>query len=128
MISGIGVDLVATARVREALGRHGERFAGRILAECEWEGFRSARDPARWLAKCFAAKEAFGKATGIGIRAPVTLRALWVTRDALGRPALGFAPAVDRWLMERGIRRHHLSLTDERDVVAAFVVLEREDA
>ena len=128
MISGIGVDLVATARVREALGRHGERFASRILAECEWEGFRSARDPARWLAKCFAAKEAFGKATGIGIRAPVTLRALWVTRDALGRPALGFAPAVDRWLMERGIRRHHLSLTDERDVVAAFVVLEREEA
>ena len=128
MISGIGVDLVATARVREALGRHGERFAGRILAECEWEGFRSARDPARWLAKCFAAKEAFGKATGIGFRAPVTLRALWVTRDALGRPALGFAPAVDRWLMERGIRRHHLSLTDERDVVAAFVVLEREEA
>ena len=128
MISGIGVDLVATARVREALGRHGERFAGRILAECEWEGFRSARDPARWLAKCFAAKEAFGKATGIGIRAPVTLRALWVTRDALGRPALGFAPAVDRWLAERGIRRHHLSLTDERDVVAAFVVLEREEA
>jgi holo-[acyl-carrier protein] synthase len=56
------------------------------------------------------------------------LRALWVTRDALGRPALGFAPAVDRWLMERGIRRHHLSLTDERDVVAAFVVLEREEA
>jgi holo-[acyl-carrier protein] synthase len=128
MISGIGVDLVATARVREALGRHGERFAGRILAECEWEGFRSARDPARWLAKCFAAKEAFGKATGIGIRAPVTLRALWVTRDALGCPGLGFAPAVDRWLAERGIRRHHLSLTDERDMVAAFVVLERGDA
>lgn len=128
MISGIGVDLVATARVREALGRHGERFAGRILAECEWDGFRAARDPARWLAKCFAAKEAFGKATGIGIRAPVTLRALWLTRDPLGRPGLGFAPAVDRWLAERGIRRHHLSLTDERDVVAAFVVLEREDA
>jgi holo-[acyl-carrier protein] synthase len=128
MISGIGVDLVATKRVRDALGRHGERFAGRILAECEWEGFRAARDPARWLAKCFAAKEAFGKATGIGIRAPVTLRALWVTRDALGRPGLGFAPAVDRWLTEQGIRRHHLSLTDERDVVAAFVVLERGDA
>ena len=128
MISGIGVDLVATARVRDALGRHGERFAGRILADCEWEGFRAARDPARWLAKRFAAKEAFGKATGIGIRAPVTLRALWVTRDALGRPGLGFAPAVDCWLAERGIRRHHLSLTDERDMVAAFVVLEREDA
>lgn len=124
MIYGVGVDMVEVRRVRDALARHGDRFAARILAEPEWPGFRGARDGAAWLAKRFAAKEAFGKATGIGIRAPVTLRAMWVGKDALGRPSLAFAPAVQEWLDARAIHAHHLSLSDEASMAVAFVVLE----
>ncbi|MEZ7894390.1 MAG: holo-ACP synthase, partial [Thauera sp.] len=62
MIHGIGTDLVQLRRMREALERHGERFALRILAASEVEAWRAHRDPARFLAKRFAAKEAFGKA------------------------------------------------------------------
>ena len=94
MIHGIGTDLVQLRRMREALERHGERFALRILAASEVEAWRAHRDPARFLAKRFAAKEAFGKALGTGIRAPVLLPAIGVGHDALGKPILGLAPAA----------------------------------
>lgn len=87
MILGIGTDLVDIARMRAALDRHGERFARRILSPAEWPDWQASGDPARLLAKRFAAKEAFAKASGQGLRAPVTLGALAVTHDALGRPS-----------------------------------------
>src|SRR5690606_14995282 len=73
MIHGIGTDLVQLRRMRAALERHGERFALRILAASEVEAWRAHRDPARFLAKRFAAKEAFGKALGTGVAVPATL-------------------------------------------------------
>ncbi len=127
MIYGVGIDLVETQRLRDSLAAHGERFANRILAEAEWDGFRAARDGALFLAKAFAAKEALGKAAGTGIRAPVNLRDIWVARDALGKPSLHFGPALAAWLAERRIVRWHLSLTDERAHVAAVVILETPD-
>lgn len=127
MIYGIGIDLVETQRLRDSLAAHGERFANRILAAAEWDGFRATRDGALYLAKSFAAKEALGKAVGTGIRSPVNLRDMWVTRDPLGKPSLHFGPALAAWLAERRIVHCHLSLTDERTHVAAVVVLETPD-
>jgi len=124
VIAGIGVDMVEISRVEKGLATHGENFARRILAENEWAGFRAATGPAAFLAKRFAAKEAFGKALGTGVRAPATLRAMWVEHDALGRPGFGFDTALAQWLEGRGVVRHHLSLSDERDAAIAFVVLE----
>ena len=60
MIHGVGTDIVKVARLGDALTRHGARFAARILDESERPAFEAARDPARLLAKHFAAKEAFG--------------------------------------------------------------------
>jgi holo-[acyl-carrier protein] synthase len=124
LIAGIGVDMVEIARVEKGLAAHGDSFARRILAESEWAGFHAAAVPAGFLAKRFAAKEAFGKALGTGVRAPATLRAMWVEHDALGRPGFGFDVALAQWLEARGVARHHLSLTDEREAAIAFVVLE----
>ena len=67
MIHGIGTDIVRVQRMRAALERHGERFALRILAASEVADWRAHRDPGRFLAKRFAAKEAFGKAMGVGL-------------------------------------------------------------
>lgn len=118
--------MVEIARVEQGLAAHGDNFARRILAEGEWAGFRAASFPAAFLAKRFAAKEAFGKALGTGVRAPATLRAVWVEHDELGRPSFGFDTALAQWLEARGVVRHHLSLSDEREAAVAFVVLEGE--
>lgn len=124
MIHGIGTDLLDARRIRGGLARFGEHYADRILAPAEHAGYFASRDPARFLAKCFAAKEAFAKATGTGLRAPVTLRNIAVLRDAQGKPHVECAPELVAWLTDRGIGAHHVSLSDEGDLVLAYVILE----
>lgn len=127
MIYGVGVDIVETARIDAALERFGDRFAARVLTEDELREFALAPRPGAFLAKRFAAKEAFGKALGTGVRAPAHLHAVRVVRDALGRPSLRFGHALDAWLRAHGITRHHLSLSDEHTAAVAVVVLETSD-
>ncbi len=124
MIAGIGVDIVQLDRMEQALNRFGDRFARRVLAPSEWPDFEAAGRPAAFLAKRFAAKEAFGKALGTGIRAPATFHAIRVARDALGKPSFEFETRLRTWLESRGLGRHHLSITDERVAAVAMVVLE----
>jgi len=125
MIHGIGTDLLDAERIRSGLVRFGEHYADRILAPAEHAGYYASRDPARFLAKCFAVKEAFAKATGNGLRAPVTLRNIAVLRDTLGKPLIECAPELAAWLAARGVTAQHVSLSDEGDLVLAFVVLEQ---
>jgi holo-[acyl-carrier protein] synthase len=125
MIHGIGTDLLDARRIRDGLTRFGEHYADRILAPAEHPGYYASRDPARYLAKCFAAKEAFAKATGTGLRTPVTLRNIAVLRDPRGKPYLQCAPELAGWLAARSVTAHHVSLSDEGDLVLAFVVLEQ---
>jgi holo-[acyl-carrier protein] synthase len=124
MIYGIGTDLLDAERIRSGLARFGEHYADRILAPAEHAGYYASRDPARFLAKCFAAKEAFAKAAGTGLRAPVTLRNIAVLRDALGKPHFECAPELVAWLVDRRITAHHVSLSDEGDHILAYVILE----
>jgi holo-[acyl-carrier protein] synthase len=124
MIHGIGTDLLDARRIRDGLVRFGEHYADRILAPAEHAGYFASRDPARFLAKCFAAKEAFAKATGTGLRAPVMLRNIAVLRDTRGKPHIECAPELAAWLASRGVTAHHVSLSDEGDLVLAYVILE----
>ncbi len=126
MIHGIGTDLLDSTRIRSGLARFGEHYADRILAPSEHAGYYASRDPALYLAKCFAAKEALSKALGTGLRPPVTLRNIAVLRDPHGRPHFELAPPLAAWLDARGIRRHHVSLSDEGDLVLAFAIVESE--
>lgn len=123
MIYGVGADIARIDRLRAALDRHGEVFALRILAASEHEAWRATRDGARFLAKCFAAKEAFGKALGIGVVAPANLHAIAITHDELGKPAYTFDERLAAYMAERGLFAH-LSLSDEREYVVAFAVIE----
>ena len=86
-IAGIGMDLLRIDRIERALQRHGDRFAEKILGAEELQKFhaRRARDPARglrFLATRFAAKEAFSKAIGLGMRLPMTWRRVQIAERA----------------------------------------------
>ncbi len=124
MIYGVGTDLIEIPRVERVLERFGARFARRILCEPELRRFRSHARPAAYLAKRFAAKEAFTKALGTGIRAPANWHGVWVVNLRSGKPQLEFSASLARLLEARGIRRTHLTLTDERGLAAATVILE----
>ncbi|ENO88532.1 holo-ACP synthase [Thauera linaloolentis] len=124
MIHGIGTDIVRIQRVSEALARHGERFALRVLAASEIDAWRAHRDPARFLAKRFAAKEAFGKALGTGVAVPATLHAVAVAHDTLGKPGYRYDERLAAHMRDSGLRAH-LSISDEADTVVAFALIER---
>ena len=124
MIYGIGTDLIEIRRVERVLQRFGERFAQRILCEPELKRFRSHKQPVAYLAKRFAAKEAFTKALGTGIHAPANWHGVWVVNLKSGKPQLEFSEALKKLLDQRNIRHSHLSLTDEKDMAAATVILE----
>lgn len=123
-IVGVGTDIVAVARMRAALDRHGERFARRILASAELDQWHARGASAGLLAKRFAAKEAASKALGTGIAHGVTLRSIQVVNDANGKPALALERGAEERAQSLGVVRMHLSLSDEREFAVAFVVLE----
>ncbi len=124
MIFGIGTDIVEYARIEAMWQRYGQRLAERLLSEHELPEFHAHAHPARFLAKRFAAKEAFAKATGSGLRHPVSLSRISVTHDGLGKPVLQFDAELRTYLAQAGIGGHHLSISDERATIVAFVVLE----
>lgn len=124
MIHGVGTDIVTIARMRDSLARHGERFAQRLLHPAELADYAKAREPERFLAKRFAAKEAFAKALGTGLRPPATLAAIGVGHDELGRPHYILSDELAAHLAARGLLSH-LSISDERDTVVAFAIMEK---
>ena len=126
MIFGVGTDVVEIERIQAALKRYGERFARRVLCQPELERFHGHRLPANYLAKRFAAKEAFTKALGTGIKAPANWHGVWVRNLASGQPVLEFSDALNALLKKRGITSAHVSLSDERGVAFATVILECE--
>ncbi len=125
MIYGIGTDLVKPSRITRSLEKYGERFARRLLSEWEWEDYINNNQPAMFLAKRFAAKEALSKAMGTGLRYPVTLTNIAIAHDSLGRPYFEFHPELATLIKSAGIIHHHLSISDELNLATAFVILEK---
>ena len=126
MIYGVGTDVVEIGRIESALQRFGERFARRILCEPELKRYAAHRLPANYLAKRFAAKEAFTKALGTGIRAPANWHGVWVRNLKSGQPVLEFSERLKTYLEGKGVTRTHVSLSDEKGVAFATVILECE--
>ena len=124
MIYGIGIDVVEPHRVARLLEKYGERFARRVLTTREWPSYENTRNPVLFLANRFAAKEAFSKAMGTGFRYPVTLQCISVVQNRAGKPGLEFHPRLHDVLRERGIIGHHVTISDERTLACACVVLE----
>lgn len=128
MIVGIGTDLCDCRRIKQAVARHGERFAQRVLGDEEMAVYQSRRQAhheraTRYLATRIAAKEAFSKAIGLGMTGVMSWRACQALNADGGRPVLKLDGPLATWFDQRGWRAH-VSLTDESDYAQAFVVIE----
>lgn len=130
MIHGIGIDICDIRRLRATLARRGDRFAEKVLGPEELRVFlsRRARVDARgvaYLATRFSAKEAFSKAIGRGMRMPMTWRACEILNLPSGAPVIRLHGALAQWFEQQGLRAH-VTLTDETDYAASFVVVEKD--
>lgn len=128
MVYGIGTDICDVRRIRASVERHGERFAERVLSEAELAVFhrRSERWPdrgLRFLATRFSAKEAFSKAIGLGMRMPMTWRACEIANLPSGQPVIVLHGELKTWFEAKGLRAQ-VSVTDETDYAASFVIVE----
>jgi holo-[acyl-carrier-protein] synthase len=129
VIYGIGTDLCDVRRIASALTRHGDRFAERVLGPAELQVFhaRRARVEKRgiaYLATRFSAKEAFSKAIGLGLHAPMRWRDCETLNAASGQPEIHLHGELAEWFAARRLSAH-VSLTDENDHASSFVVVER---
>ena len=129
MIYGIGTDICKVPRIAQALARHGERFAQKILGPDEMAVYRAraAAHPergVRYVATRFAAKEALSKALGIGLRAPMTWPAAQLLNADNGKPAFACNGALQDFLTANRLAVQ-VSVSDEEDYAVAFAIVER---
>ena len=132
MIFGIGTDLCDVRRIAATLERRGDRFAEKVLGPAELSVFHARRARAqarglRFLATRFSAKEAFSKAIGLGIRSPMTWRACEILNEPSGKPFVRLSGVLAEWFDARGLVAH-VTVTDETDYAASFVVVETRTA
>jgi holo-[acyl-carrier protein] synthase len=129
MIYGIGTDIIQISRIEAALSRHGDRFAERILGPQELAKYhhRKAKVEARgirFLATRFAAKEAFSKAIGIGLKMPMTWRAMQTLNASSGKPIVVTSGVLEEFMQKNGLTAQ-VSVTDEVEYAVAFVIVEK---
>jgi holo-[acyl-carrier protein] synthase len=125
MIIGIGLDIVETERhARAQDAEHGPRFEERVFTPAEREECAARVDRAAAYAARFAAKEACLKALGTGWAQGLAFRQVEVVRGAAGEPHLRLSGAAEERARRMGVRRVHVSLSHERGMAAAMVLLE----
>jgi holo-[acyl-carrier protein] synthase len=127
MIVGIGTDILKIKRLQAAYDRTQGRLAERILGPDEMLVFKArlARNHKRgiaFLATRFAAKEAFSKAIGLGMRMPMTWRSLQTLNEVSGKPVTSYSGALASFMTEKQWQAQ-VTVSDELDMAIAFVVV-----
>lgn len=129
-IAGIGIDTTLVDRIANTYKRFGEKFVKRILGPDEIKVFerRNGRDPRRgilFLATRFASKEAFSKAIGLGMRSPMAWSRMQTVNAPSGKPMVKLSEPLLSWYEQR-YGTAHVSVTDESNMVMAFVIVEHK--
>ncbi len=112
MIKGIGVDIIETTRIKEAVEKFGDRFLKRIFTDKELDYCQARLGE---LAVRFAAKEAYSKANGSGIVADLSWKNIEIINDNSGRPHI--------YLNGKLAKNVQVSLSHEKNSAIAFVVI-----
>lgn len=120
-VFGVGTDIVKVARIRAAFERHPERFRDRVFTRPEVEFCETLADKFPSYAGRFAAKEAFSKALGTGLRGAISWTEITVLDNEKSRPGISVTGKAATIL---GPRRVHLSISHLDDYATAIVVIE----
>ena len=87
-IFGIGTDIVNIKRIDNSLKKYGSHFKNRIFSKKEIIYCEKRKNSSAFYAKRFAAKEAFSKALGTGIKKGIYFKNIEITNDDLGKPSI----------------------------------------
>lgn len=124
MIVGTGVDIAEIARFQRFVEDGNEPLLRRLFTQGERAYCEPKRNCAQHYALRFAAKEAFVKALGTGLRDGITWLDMEVVNDPLGKPSLHLTGRAAELCSQRGITVCHLALSHDAGMALAMVVLE----
>jgi len=129
VITGIGSDITKISRIEALLMRNKQRFLNRIFTKTEIDLLKKISNSKRllgYIAKRFAAKEAFAKALGTGIGKYASFQDIEIFSSSEGKPFFEFSAKLKEFLqVTYGAQQVHLSMTDEEDYAQAFVIIEK---
>jgi len=128
MIFGIGTDLVEVERIKKELASHGEKFIDMLFTESERTYCTRAENlsiQAQCFAARFAAKEAFLKALGSGLRGGLKWKDVEVLNNELGKPEIRMQNTAQEICENAGINNVHVSLSHTKESAIAVVILEK---
>lgn len=127
MIFGTGIDIVNIERIDGLMGRWGDRFLERVYTEREILRCQRMSRPPECFAIRFAAKEAFLKAIGSGLRNGIQWTDIEVENDPMGKPLLSLHRRAREVLQTHRIEKTFLTLSHDRPFAVAHVLLEVKD-
>ena len=125
MIIGVGIDSVLVKRIKEKIDKFGNKFEQKIFTKSEISRSDEIKNKSKkidFLAKRFAAKEAFSKAIGLGMRMPMSWRAMQTLNDPSGKPVVQCSGQLQVFMEEKKYFAQ-VSISDEVDMAIAFVVV-----
>lgn len=111
----LGIDIVKVERIAAAIGRHGMRFADRVLTPREQ---RYVRQRPETFAGRWAAKEAVSKVLGLGVRG-VGWRDIEVERLPTGQPSIVLHGRAAQRAEQLGMGRIAVSISHEAEFAVA---------
>lgn len=123
MILGLGVDITEIDKIERSAGS--EAFLRKLFTPAEREAVAEFQNQFEHLAGKFAAKEAFMKALGAGIRQEVGFTQIEVLNEESGRPFLRLGGQAQARFAALGARAAHVSISHSAGMAVAVVVLER---
>jgi holo-[acyl-carrier protein] synthase len=113
--SEVGIDIIRVERIRQAIEKHGRRFARRVLTDHE-DAY--VRDRPENFAGRWAAKEAVSKVLGLGVRG-VGWREIEIVRLPTGAPVCRLHDRALARANQLGIERVAVSISHEREYAVA---------
>ena len=125
MIYGTGVDIIKVSRIEKVIKRWGDRFIDRVFTPDEKVFCLKRVRPYPAFALRFAAKEAFSKALGTGMKKGVFWKDIEVFHFKSGKPGLYVYGTSASLCEKEGIKFFHVSLSDEDEYGIAMVILEK---
>jgi len=116
MVKGIGIDIVEIDRIKEAVAKYGNKFLNKVFTVRELS-YCSSRKKLKFpeLSVRFAAKEAYSKAIGTGMKG-IRFREIEIVNNKNGRPFIALAGKVSKNVL--------ISLSHSESFAVAFVVIE----
>jgi len=122
---GIGIDIVEVPRVQRRLGEL-EGLVEQLFTTKERKFCDAQRWPGSHYAACFAAKEAFMKAIGIGLQDGSLFSEIEIINRVTGQPQLVLHGNLRSRFELDGAMSCHLSLTRTKELACAVVTLEQK--